>query len=64
MTLDEFTDNSTKYLNNNDNLTMVFLPGEHNLTKKLEIKGTTDLTMVGANDCFPSFDSMQQPAQM
>ena len=62
-TLDEFTDDSTEYLNNNDNLTMVFLPGEHNLTKKLEIKGTTNLSMVAANDCFPTFDSMQQPAQ-
>ena len=62
-TLDEFTDNSTVYLNNNDNLMMVFLPGEHSLTKNLEIKETIDLTMVGANDCFPIFDCMQQPAQ-
>ena len=48
-TLDEFTDNSTVY--NKDNLIMIFLPGEHNLTTDLEllIKGTKDLTMIGAD---------------
>ena len=62
-TLDEFTDNRTVYLNNNDNLTMIFLPGQHSLSKKLIIRGTTDLNMVGADDCLPDFDSgtMQKP---
>ena len=61
-TLDEFVDNSTVYLNNNDNLTMIFLPGQHDLTKKLIIRETTSLNMVGADDCLPGFDSgIQKP---
>ena len=62
-TPDEFADNSTVYLNNKDDLIMIFLPGEHNLTKELLIKGTKNLTMVGADSCSPVFDSMQQSAQ-
>ena len=62
-TLDEFTDNSTVYLNNKDNLIMIFFPGEHNLTKELLIKGTKNLTMVGADSCSPMFGSVQQSTQ-
>jgi hypothetical protein len=63
-TLDEFSDNGTIYLNNIDNLMMIFLPGEHVLSKNLVIEGTTNLNMVGADDCLPAFDSgMKKPVQ-
>ena len=61
-TLDEFIDNSTVYLNNKDNLTMVFLPGQHSLSKQLIIRGITSLNLVGTDDCLPGFDSsIQKP---
>jgi predicted outer membrane repeat protein len=41
---------------------MIFLPGKHVLSKKLVIEGTTDLNMVGADNCLPGFDSgIQKP---
>lgn len=62
--LEEFT-NNTAHLNNNNNLMMIFLPGEHNLTEELIIRGIKDLTMagVGANSCSPIFSSEQQSIQ-
>ena len=54
-TLDDYADNSTIELDNKNNVTMIFLPGEHNLTKELHVMGTENLTLVGCviNDRSP-----------
>jgi predicted outer membrane repeat protein len=40
---------------------MIFLPGKHNLSKKLVIEGTTNLNMVGGDNCLPS---IQRPIEI
>ena len=49
-TLDEYALNSTQDLDNMDNVTMLYLPGVHNLTRKLLVRGSQIITMVNMHD--------------
>ena len=56
-TLDEYALNSTHELDNKDNVTMIFLPGAHNLTENLLTQGGHTFTVVGC--CYFAQDSAE-----
>ena len=56
-TLGEYAENSHLYLDSNINVSMIFLPGVHNLTKELHITTIKFLSLVGCghySDCSSS----------